>query len=54
VAAGFDEPVLLFIGCVAGEPEPWGLVVWATAVAARADITVKVAKTRRMNFSVCN
>jgi hypothetical protein len=27
VAAGFDEPVLLFIGCVPEEPDPWEFVV---------------------------
>src|SRR5215204_477411 len=47
VTAGFDEPLLLFIGCVVED--------WATADAVRADKTVRVAKPRRIKiFLLCS
>jgi hypothetical protein len=39
---------LLFIGCVAEEPELCGLVDWAIAVVVRVDRTASVAKPRRI------
>jgi hypothetical protein len=47
VTAGLDAP-LLVVGCAVEEPVPWAFVDWATAVVARAEMTARVAKPRRI------